>query len=150
MLKITKIKLKLISDIDKYYFVEKVLREGISYISKGFSEANNKYMKNYYPTKKSKSIIGLDANNLYSYSMSQYFSYGEINWVKNVGNLDVSSISKSGLYGYILEFDLEYPDELHNLYDNYPLAPEKFEITYMLSDYCKKVPGKCNIKVGGV
>ena len=97
MLKITKIKLKLISDIDKYYFVEKVLREGISYISKGFSEANNKYMKNYYPTKKSKSIIGLDANNLYSYSMSQYFSYGEINWVKNVGNLDVSSISKSGL-----------------------------------------------------
>ena len=99
MLKITKIKLKLISDIDKYYFVEKVLREGISYISKGFSEANNKYMKNCYPAKESTYVIGFDANNLYSYSMSQYFPYGETSWVKNVGNLDVDSISKNGLYG---------------------------------------------------
>ena len=50
MLKMTEIKLKLISDIDKYHFVEKGLRGGISYISKRFSEANNKYMKNYDPT----------------------------------------------------------------------------------------------------
>ena len=65
MLKMIEIKLELISDIDKYYFVEKGLRGIISHISKTFSEGNNKYMKNCYPTKESKHIIDLDANNLY-------------------------------------------------------------------------------------
>ena len=37
VLKMTRVKLKLISDIDKYYFVEKRLRRGISYISKRFN-----------------------------------------------------------------------------------------------------------------
>ena len=37
--------LKLISDIDKYYFAEKGLRGGIAYISKRFSEANNIHEK---------------------------------------------------------------------------------------------------------
>ena len=37
---------------------------------------------------------------------------------------------------HILEVDLEYPDELHCIHNNYPLAPEKLEITYdTLSDY---------------
>ena len=130
MSKTTEIKLELISDIDKCYFVEKGLRGGISYISKRFSEANNKYMKNYDPTKESKYIIDLDANNLYGWGMSRYLPYGEFKWVKNVDNFDVNSISKNSLYGYILEVDLKYPDELHNLPNDYPLAPEKLEITY--------------------
>ena len=50
MLKMTEIELELISDSGKYYFVEKGLREGISYISKRFSKTNNKYMKKYDPT----------------------------------------------------------------------------------------------------
>ena len=72
MLEMTEIKLELISDIDKYYFVEKGLRGGISYISKRFSETNNKYMKNYDPTKESKYIIDFDANNLYGWGISRY------------------------------------------------------------------------------
>ena len=34
-----------------YLFIEKGLRGGISYICKKYSEANNKYVKNYDPTK---------------------------------------------------------------------------------------------------
>ena len=37
---------------------------------------------------------------------------------------------------YILEADLEYPDELHVLLTDYPLAPEKLAIPYDMLDYC--------------
>ena len=47
MLKMTGIKLDLISDIDMHLFIEKGMRGGISYISKRHSKANNNYMWNY-------------------------------------------------------------------------------------------------------
>ena len=47
-----------------------------------------------------------------------------------------------------LEFDLEYPDKLHELHNDYPLAPERLAITNdMLSKYCKKIADKYDIKV---
>ena len=50
--------------------------------------------------------------------------------------------------GYILEVNLEYPDELHVLHNDYPLVPEKLVIAYdMLSDYCKKIADCCKIAV---
>ena len=51
----------------------------------------------------------------------------------------------------ILEADLEYPDELHNLHNNYPVAPEKLKKKKDIqSDYCKIITEKYNIKVEGV
>ena len=41
MLKITGVKLEKISDIYKYLFIEKGLKEGISYIAKRYAKANN-------------------------------------------------------------------------------------------------------------
>ena len=64
MLKMTGVKLEKISDIDKYLFIEKGLRGGISYIAKRYAEANNKYMKVYDSRKSSKFITYLDINNL--------------------------------------------------------------------------------------
>ena len=61
MLKMAGVKLELISDMDKYLFIEQGLRGGISYICKRFSEANSKCIKNYNPTKESKFIMHLDA-----------------------------------------------------------------------------------------
>ena len=45
--------------------------------------------------------------------------------------------------GYFLEVDLEYFDEMHELHNAYPLAPEKRAVSSdMLSKYCKNVADK--------
>ena len=49
MLKMTGVKLEKILDIDKYLFIEKGLRGEISYITKRYAKANNKYMNDYDP-----------------------------------------------------------------------------------------------------
>ena len=76
MLKMTGVKLEKISDIDKYLFIEKGLRGGISYIAKRYAKANKKYMNDYDPKKPSTFITYLDMNNLYSWAMSEYIPYG--------------------------------------------------------------------------
>ena len=65
MLKMTSVKLEIIVDIDMYLFIEKGLRGVIPYIAKRYAKANNKYMKNYDPTKPSIYISYLDINNLH-------------------------------------------------------------------------------------
>ena len=62
--------------------------------------------------------------------MSRYLLYGGFKWLKDVDNFDVNSVSENSSVGYILEVDLEYPDELHVLHNDYPLAPEKLAIPY--------------------
>ena len=151
MLKMTGVRLENIVDIDMYSFIEKGLRRGFSYIAKRYSKSNNKYMKNYDHKKPSKFITHIDMNDLYDWTMSGNLHYGGFKRLENVDNLDVHSISKKRLIGYILEVDFEHPDELHALHNDYPLAPEKLAITYdMLSDYCKKIADDYEIKLGDV
>ena len=71
MLKITGIKLEKILDIDKYLFIEKGQRGGISYIAKRHAKTNNKYTENYDPKKPSTFITYLDMNNLHGWGMSE-------------------------------------------------------------------------------
>ena len=81
MLKMTDIKLEKISDTDKYLFIEKGLRGGISYIAKRYAKANNKYMNDYDPKKPSTFISYLDMNNLYGWEMSEYLPYEWFKWL---------------------------------------------------------------------
>ena len=149
MLKMTGVKLEKISDIDKYLFIEKGLRV-IFYIAKRYAKANNKYMK-YKPKKPSKLITYLDMNNLYGWAMNAYLLYERFKWLKNVVGFDIMSISEKSPIGYIFEVDLEYPGKLHTSHNDYPLAPQKLAISSdMLSDYCKKIADKYEIKVGDV
>ena len=71
--------------------------------------------------------------------------------VENVDGTDVMSVSEKSPIGYFFEVDLECPDELHELHNDYPLAPEKLVVSSdMLSNYCKRNADKYEIKVGGV
>ena len=107
MLKMTGVKLEKISDIDKYLFIEKGLRGGISYIAKRYAKANNKYMNDYDSKKPSKFITYLDMNNLYGWGLCEYLPYSEFKWLKNVDRFDVNSISEKSLIEYFLEDDLD-------------------------------------------
>ena len=146
MLKMTGINLELITDIDMQLFIEKGLRGGISYIAHRHAEANNKYTRNYDPDKLSSYIMYLDANNLYGWAMSQPLPYGNFRWVR-ANNV----IPKRKGIGHIYEVDLEYPEELHDLHNDYPCAPEKIKVSDdMLSDYCREIKDKYNISSGNV
>ena len=127
MLKMTNIKLELMTDIDMFQFIEKGMRGGVSYIANRFGKANNKYMKEYDEKAPSKYIIYLDANNLYDLAVSQYLPTGNFKWMtdKEISKIDLGKYKAYGKKGLILEVDLEYPRELHNIHNDYPVAPEK-------------------------
>ena len=72
--------------------------------------------------------------------MSESPPYGEFKWLENIDGFGMMVIDEKSKTGYILEVDLEYPDELHELHNDYPLAPEKRAVSSdMLSKYCKKL-----------
>ena len=151
MLKMTDIKLELITDIDMSQFIEKGLRGGISYIANRYGKANNKYMKEYDENKPQKYIMYLDANNLYGWAMSQYLPTGGFKWMtqKQIDNIDLAKYKEDSKNGLILEVDLKYPEELHDLHNDYPLAAEKIKVEKdMLSNYCKRIADKYNISIG--
>ena len=74
---------------------------------------------------------------------NEYLPYEGFKWLKNIDEFDVMSINEKSPIGYFLEVDLEYPDELHELHNDYPLAPEKLAVS---SDMLLKY----EIKVGDV
>ena len=82
MLKMTGIKLEIISNINKYLFIEKGLRGGISYIVKRYAKVNSKYMNDYDPKKSLTFISYPDMNNLYGWAMREYLPYGGFKWLK--------------------------------------------------------------------
>ena len=153
MLKMTEVNLELITDIDMYQFVEKGMRGGISYIANRYGKANNKYMQNWNPNEESKYLMYLDANNLYGWAMSQYLPTGNFKWLnkQQIKNINWKTVDANNKTGYLLEVDLNYPDELHDLYNDYPCGAEQIKVTQdMLSDYCQRIADKFGIKSGQV
>ena len=136
-LKETGQKLELLHDYDMLMMFERGIRGGITHISKRYSEANNKYMKDYNPDKPSKFIQYLDANNLYGWAMSQSLPTHGFKWMKNITKDEVMDILEKAndsmanpikKKGYIFEVDLEYPKDLWKSHNDYPLAPEKLKV----------------------
>ena len=125
-LKITGVVLELLSDPDKLLTWERCIRGGISMISNRYGEANNKYMKGGFDKNKpSKYIMYLDANNLYSCAMSNKLPTHGFKWLTG-GEIEKFYENRHNLNKTpcILEVDLTYPEELHDLHNDYPLCPE--------------------------
>ena len=126
-LKITDIELELLNDPNMLLMFEKGIRGGISIISNRYGEANNKYMrKGYNKNKPSKYLMYLDANNLYGCAMSEKLPTHGFKWLTG-GEMEKIYENRHNLNKIpcILEVDIEYPENLHDLHNDYPLCPEK-------------------------
>ena len=144
-LKKTNIELELLTDYDMLLMIEEGIRGGICHSIHRYAKANNKYMKNYNNNEESSYIQYLDANNLYGWAMSKNLSVNGFKWLdndktaKHVMNEEfIKNYNENDKKGYILEVDVKYPKQLHDLHSDLPFLPERMEI-----NKCKKLV--CNL-----
>ena len=130
MLKMTGVELELICEgnIEMFRFFERQIRGGVSSVFHRFSQANNKFMKDFDSSKVSKFIVYLDANSLYQTAMMQPLPVGGFEWLSEGKLKQWEKIVDSEDLGCVLEVDLEYPVELHDFHNDFPLAPELMEV----------------------
>ena len=72
--------------------VEEGIRGGICHSIHRYAKANNKYMKNYNKNKKSSYIQYLDANNFYSWAMSQKLQKNNFKWVEDTARINEKNL----------------------------------------------------------
>ena len=136
-LKKTNVELELLTDYDMLLMVEEGIRGRICHCIHRYAKANNKYMKDYNKNIESSYIQYLDANTLYGWPMPQKLPRNNFKWVEDTSKINedfIKNYNKSSYKGYILEVDVKYPKELHDLHSDLPFLPKKIKI-----DKCKKL-----------
>ena len=133
LLKHTGIELELLTDLDMHLFVEKGIRGGICQASHRAAVANNPRVEatggvKFDPNSPTTWILYLDMNNLYGGAMIQRLPTGAFIW-REVADLEselahLKARTDDDPRGAYYEVDLEYPQAIHDLHNDYPLAPE--------------------------
>ena len=122
-LKKTGVRLELLRDPDMLLMFEEGIRGGVSMITKRHGKANNPYMgEEFDPDSPTKYLAYLDANNLYGWAMCKPLPVGNFEWMSE------EELKNWKNHSSVLEVDLEYPEDLHDLHNDYPLAPERLKI----------------------
>ena len=105
------------------------MRGAVSYIANRCSLANNEYMKNDNEKAPPKYIMYLGVNNVNNL-YGQYLPTGGFRWMtkRQINQLDLAKYTEASKKGLILEVDFEYPQELRNLRNDYPLAAEQTKV----------------------
>ena len=118
IVKITKIKLELIPDLDMHIFFEKDAKSRIFYISNRYSKPSNKYL-NLVIQNKNQIIIYTKIQIIYM--VMQFFellSTRVVKWI-DVKEFDLSKYPSNNSKRCVLEFDFEYSKELQKLHNHY-------------------------------
>ena len=127
MLSMKKVDLEFSSDAVMCLFFKKGMRGRICYISKRYSKTKNNYLKFHYPEQESEHVIYLNASDLYVSAMSKFLLTDGFKWI-NLKEFYSNKYSNNSSKGCVLEVDVEYPNELRQLRNDYSLAPDKKEI----------------------
>ena len=151
MLHMTKAKIGLMQDLEMIKMVESGIRGGISMVTKKHAQANNPLLPSgyYNPEKPVTWLKYIDSNNLYGWGLSQPLPLDNFHWLTQdqIEQTDFTQVPDDASTGFILEVNLTYPLELHNLHNDFPLAPEHVKVKdYMLSPYSQELKKDLNIK----
>jgi hypothetical protein len=137
-LKMTKVKLEMITNPDMYFLLMKMIRGGYTACNHKYARANNHFMKAYDANEPSSYLTMLDYNSLYSNIMTQPLPYRAFRFLSDlqVKQFSFDALSLESQTGYILEVDLIYPRKLHAHHFDFPMAPYKKKMDKsMLSPY---------------
>ena len=139
--------LKLLTDRQILDLVERMMRGGLSSVFSSRHEiANNTMLPEFDESKDFSSIIYIDANNLYGGIMLQYPLP-----LKDFEDFSLDTILQTedeGDIGFLVEVDLEYPDELHDKNADHPLVPDKESIDPPeLNDFQTSLKNKLKLTV---
>ena len=85
-------------------------------------QITNIWKTKYDSSQPSKYLMYLDANNLYGWAMMKPLPVGDFTWMEE------KELKHWEDFPCILEVDLDYPKDLHDLHNDYPLAPERLKI----------------------
>ena len=102
--------------------VEKDIRGGICNAIHRYAKANNKYMKDYDKNKESSYLNYWDVNNLYGWAMSQKLPVNNFEWSKDTSQFNedfIKNYNEESDEGYFLEVDIQYPEKLHELHNDF-------------------------------
>ena len=141
LFKKTEVKLELLTEVDMLLMVEKRIRGGICHAMHRYAKANNKYTKDYNKGEEESHLAYLDANNSYGWAISEPLPVDGFDWIKDLSKIDkdfIKKYDKDSDKGYILEVDVKYPKNLHDLHSDLPFLPERMKI-----DKCNKL--LCNL-----
>ena len=111
--------------------VEKGSRGGICNAIHRYEKANNKYMKDYDKSKESSYLKYGDVSNLYGWEMSQKRPVNKFEWMEDTSQFNeyfIKNYNEESDEGFFLEVDVQYPEKLHELYNNLSFLPERMKI----------------------
>ena len=136
-------------DRDHLDLAENLMRGGMSSVySSRLFKANNKYLHDFDRTVERSFGFTIDANNLYGGIMQTcYLPIGDFELVE-IPLSELLQTPEDSKYGFIVEVDLEYPPELHDIQSDYPLAPNRESVEVIwLSQYQENLREKMNVRV---
>ena len=130
-LKKKNIKLELLTNYDMLLMVEEGIRGGICHSIHRYAKVNNKYMNNYDENEESSYIQYLDGNNLYGWAMSQKLPVNNFKWIEDTSKINedfIKNYHENSKKGYILEVNVKYPKQLHDLHSDLPFLLRRIKI----------------------
>ena len=145
----TRVRLEILKDPEMSIFIDEAFIGGVSVarnpkLSVKYKEENGKRIKTHH-------LMLLDCNNQYGHAMSQYLPTGGFAWDTEALKMteeDIQGMDDRAQRGYYFEVDLEYPQNLHDRDDQYPLAPEHYTIKKEeLSEYQHQMAENYNVSM---
>ena len=124
--------LEVLQDLDMILMFEKGMRGGISMISHRYAKANNPYLQNYEKNKENSYIMNMDMNNLYGGAMLAHLPVRNFKKDEGVDKYTedlIKNMKDDAPKGATFMVDLECSNHLHDKHNDYPLCPERMEVT---------------------